>query len=237
MRTSEIYSPLGTLEFLDDGRRVVAIGAQLAILDEGGESTLIATLDQVDVRFNDSGVDDRGRLWTATMRTADAQEPCQLYRLLADGTLSATHIPVGAGNGIAWSPDATVMYFTDSSSGTVSRAAYDLDSGSATSVEVFLAFGKGIPDGLTVDTAGGLWVSLWGDARVNRFAPDGTLTDTVSLPSPFVTATAFGGDDFAELFITTARQGLDDDNSGDIFIVDTGYRGRSRPAVAWQDTQ
>ena len=67
---------------------------------------------------------------------------------------------------------------------------------------------EGLPDGLTVDADGHLWLALWGGACVRRYAPDGELEQVLELPTDLVTSVTFGGAGLAELFITTARDGL-----------------------------
>jgi L-arabinonolactonase len=53
-------------------------------------------------------------------------------------------------------------------------------------------------------------VALWGGAAVNQYRPDGTLKASVTLPVDRPTSCAFGGADGATLFVTTAREGLDE---------------------------
>lgn len=231
--TDTIVAPLGTLEFTASGDRVVTIGAELAHWGPGGELRTIARTNARGVRFNDSGVDAAGRLWTSTMPvTTDAQE-CELFRLTDAGALVPTGIPVGAGNGITWNKAGTVMYFSDSSAGTVNRADYALGTGIATNVGVFVSFEMGIPDGLLIDSDDGLWVALWGSGELRRFSPDGTLTDCVRVPTPYVTAAAFGGEGYTDMFITTARRENTDENAGGLFHIRSHFRGIPRPPVSW----
>jgi len=61
-----------------------------------------------------------------------------------------------------------------------------------------------MPDGLTVDSEGSVWVALWGGSEVRRYAPDGRLALTVDVPAANVTSCAFGGPDLRTLYITTA---------------------------------
>jgi sugar lactone lactonase YvrE len=75
---------------------------------------------------------------------------------------------------------------------------------------VDLSAEEGMPDGMTIDGEGLLWVAMWGGSTVLRCSPDGDVVQRLPLPCSQPTSCAFGGDDLATLFITTARYGLDD---------------------------
>jgi sugar lactone lactonase YvrE len=67
-----------------------------------------------------------------------------------------------------------------------------------------------VPDGLTVDAEGYVWVADNGGGALRRYAPSGVLDAVLPLPVSKPTSCAFGGDGLRELFITTARRGLSD---------------------------
>ena len=64
----------------------------------------------------------------------------------------------------------------------------------------------GVPDGLTVDSAGNVWVALNGAGRVRCLSPDGAVLHEVEIPARKVTACTLGGDDGRDLFVTTSRE-------------------------------
>ncbi len=64
-----------------------------------------------------------------------------------------------------------------------------------------------MPDGLTIDAEGGLWVALWSGGAVHRYL-HGLLDRVIELPVSQPTSCTFGGDDFDELFVTSASDGL-----------------------------
>jgi sugar lactone lactonase YvrE len=71
--------------------------------------------------------------------------------------------------------------------------------------------GQGVgPDGSAVDAEGFLWNCEWGGARIVRYAPNGAVDRVLPVPVDQPTSCAFGGDDLATLYITTARKGLSD---------------------------
>jgi xylono-1,5-lactonase len=83
----------------------------------------------------------------------------------------------------------------------------DLDDGAIANKRVFVQFGEedGLPDDMTVDRDGRLWVAHFGGARVRAFAPNGDIDAVVHVPAPNVTTCAFGGADDDTLFVSTSR--------------------------------
>jgi sugar lactone lactonase YvrE len=75
-------------------------------------------------------------------------------------------------------------------------------------------------------------VACWGGAAVRRFAPDGSLEGSVSLPTPNITSPVFGGPALDRLFVTSAREGLSaerlarDPDAGALFVCTPGVGGR-----------
>jgi sugar lactone lactonase YvrE len=70
------------------------------------------------------------------------------------------------------------MYLVDSGPRVIHAFAFDVGHGtiSAGRILVTVPGGAGAPDGMTVDTAGDLWVVIYGGGRVNRGCP--VLIDT-----------------------------------------------------------
>src|SRR5437868_5507682 len=137
-------------------------------------------------------------------------------------------------NGIGWSPDASTMYLNDSGTGCLYVFRFDGPSGAISDRRTLVHIDQPgvVPDGLTVDEEGGIWVALWNGAAVHRYAPDGTLLASVPLPVQRPTSCAFGGLDRDTLFVTSARTDLDDKaltrqpHAGKVFAIDgLGIRG------------
>jgi len=62
-----------------------------------------------------------------------------------------------------------------------------------------------MPDGMTTDSEGGVWVAVWGGGVIQRYDSAGRLTGVVRVPAANVTSCAFGGPDLDILYITTAE--------------------------------
>ncbi len=168
------------------------------------------------IRFNDAGVDPAGRVWVGSMHTGETEPLGELYRLdpLPDGSGTAVLTPVLTGvtvsNGLGWSPDGSRMYYADSPMRRIDVFDYDPAVGEASGRRVFadLSQADGMPDGLTVDADGYLWVAMWDGGVLRRIAPDGSLDGVLRMPVSRPTSCAFGGPGLAELYVTTARFGL-----------------------------
>jgi sugar lactone lactonase YvrE len=66
----------------------------------------------------------------------------------------------------------------------------------------------GVPDGLTVDLDGYVWVAMWDGGALRRFALNGAADAVVPVPVARPTSMAFGGAGMAELYVTTAANDL-----------------------------
>jgi sugar lactone lactonase YvrE len=101
----------------------------------------------------------------------------------------------------------------------------------------------GAPDGMTVDSAGDLWVAIYGAGQVHRYSPDGVLRHVLSVPAVQSTSCAFAGRRLNRLYVTTATEDWSDEQrrdepaSGLVYRFETGATGRPaamfRPDSAW----
>jgi len=185
-------------------------------------------------RFNDGKCDAAGRFWAGTMEDAEENVTGSLYRL--DSDLSVTRVldGVAISNGIAWEKDNQTMYFIDSPTKQVVAFDFDLETGRLDNKRTVVTIpdGEGIPDGMTIDSQGMLWVAQWGGYQVSRWNPNtGERIGAIKLPVGQVTSCVFGGEKLDELYITTASRGLDEDQlkeqpyAGGLFRVKTGVTG------------
>jgi len=165
-----------------------------------------------DTCINDGKTGPDGRLYFGTRDLAQRREMGGLYRLDDDLVARRLADRVTAGNGLDWSPDASVLYFVDSGDYLVWAFDFDSRDGSVSRQRVFarVAEPDGLPDGLTVDAAGGVWVAMFGGGRLHRYAPDGQLTEVIPVPVRYPTSCAFAGPGLDTLVVTTAYARIED---------------------------
>lgn len=135
------------------------------------------------------------------------------------------------GNGLGWTKDSKKMYFIDSQTYTVQEFDFDLEKGSISNGRIAVEVPKemGLPDGMTVDDDGMLWIALWGGGCVSRWNPKtGELLCKIEVPAKNVTACTFGGPDMNELYITTAKMDTDEEqypHAGGLFKIKLDITG------------
>jgi sugar lactone lactonase YvrE len=185
-------------------------------------------------RFNDGKCDAYGRFWAGTMNKLYDKEQGALYCLHTNMKVQKKLDKVGLSNGIAWSPDNQFMYYIDSITKNVCCFNYNIDTGEIKKPIDIISFpeGEGVPDGMTIDEEGMLWIAHWGGSKVTRWNPKtGKQINSLEVPALNVTSCIFGGKDLNELYITTARMGLNKEQlnyypfSGGLFRIKTDVKG------------
>lgn len=230
-----VGQPVGALVPRASGGFVLAVRDGFAVLPSfGAEPELLVPVERevVENRMNDGKCDPEGRFWASTMAFEATEGAGTLYRLDPDLSVEAKRSDLTIGNGLDWTEDGRTMYFIDSMTGGVDAFDFDVQAGEMSNRRraVEIPSDDGMPDGMTLDADGYLWVALWGGSAVRRYAPNGDVDTVVQLPVAQVTACTFGGADLDELYITTAAQGLSDTDAaaqpsaGGLFRVRPGER-------------
>jgi sugar lactone lactonase YvrE len=123
-----------------------------------------------------------------------------VYRLTPDGALRLVADDFALPNGLAFSPDESVLYIDDSAHKHI--RAFDVSAdGSLTRGRILLDMKSddpGVPDGLKVDVRGNVFCTGPGGVWVCR--PDGALLGRIALPE--LPANLAWGEDGSVLFLT-----------------------------------
>jgi sugar lactone lactonase YvrE len=235
-RVTAMPEEIGAIALRAGGGLVAALRSGFALIDEQGVAAPVFARPEAGIpenRFNDGKCDRAGRFWAASMHDREVGPTGQLWRL--DDMQRFTRMEGGfvIGNGLGWSPDNRVFYFTDSTTRRIFAYDFDLARGAIANRRVFATVpdDAGFPDGLCIDAEGHVWSAHWDGWRVTRYAPDGRIADVLRMPVPRPTSCVFGGAALGTLYVTTARIGLDGAAlaaaplSGSVLAVETNSRG------------
>lgn len=211
------------------GGAVLGIERGFALEDVDGTLTRLPPLwDDEQVRMNEGGCDPDGRFYCGSMAYDQRPGAATLYRLDPDGSTTAVVEGVTVSNGLEWSPDGARAYYDDTPTSRIDVFDYDPGRGLHGRRPFAVIPDGGLPDGLTVDEHGGVWVALADRGQVWHFTAAGVHDEVVEVPVGMATACTFGGPELDQLFITTSRENLPpgaDPLAGSLFRADVGVRG------------
>jgi sugar lactone lactonase YvrE len=215
------------------GGMVLATERGFALVSSAGAIEYLGDLwSDPAIRMNDGGCDPDGRFYCGSMAYDFTPRAGRLYRLDPDRSVRVVLEDVTISNGLAWSPDGATAYYADTPTQQLDAFDYSREHGlQARRPIARIDRQDGSPDGLVVDSEGGIWVALWGGGAVRHYSAQGVLLDVIELPVTQVTACTFGGEDLGDLYITTSREQVPDGaqpQAGAIF--------RARPGVTGQPT-
>jgi sugar lactone lactonase YvrE len=248
-RIHALGQSIGCVAPARSGRLVLAVRDGLATLDLFTDKTSDAFLEAPTLKFlaqpelhlpgnryNDGKCGPDGRFLAGSMEQAEEHNTGSFYSLSPDGTLKTLLTGLGISNGLAWSPDHKTLYHIDTPTHNVMAYDYDLTSGEIANgrLAVRVPDEFGWPDGMTSDTQGRLWVALWGGAGLTVWEPGtGQLLERIPIPAKNVSACVFGGPERNQLYVTSARKGLDEATlaeyplTGGLFRIETDVEGMS----------
>jgi sugar lactone lactonase YvrE len=240
----EIGEHIGAAVLRKEGGLVLALRSGFAFFDtESGEVDHFADPEPhlPGNRFNDGKCDPAGRFWAGTLAYDLEEGKGSLYCLNADLTFEKKVSGVTISNGLAWNKAEDTFYFIDTPTRQVAAFDYDADSGAIGNRRVVktLPDGYGYPDGMAIDEENCLWIALYAGAKVIRLNPEtGEITAEVHLSVPKPTSCAFGGENLNELYITTCREHMTEEEiekaplSGSLFKVKLPVSGLPVSAFA-----
>lgn len=169
---------------------IIGAGKRLLLINWDGVHTMaqivriLTELPFDGVRFNDAKTDSYGRLYLGTMISEETgnifdftKRVGSLYRYTMEEGLTELKTKVGLSNGIAFNEKANTFYYVDSYDLKVYQYMYNGKTGGITGEKVFTdltTYGTPktvVPDGLTIDYEGNVYVAMFGGSKILKFNP------------------------------------------------------------------
>lgn len=229
----EVGEMTGGFTVQTDGALLLfGVGGQVRRLHAGTLTTVIESIPgEEHNRFNDAIADPEGRVYSGTMPVSSASKSGRLYRIETDGRYTAVLDGIQLSNGMAFSPDLTTFYHTDSPARTITAFDYDRATGDLSNPRLFTRLPEehGVPDGMTVDAEGYIWSANWDGWRLVRYDPQGQVEREVRFPAKKVSSVIFGGDDISDIYATTAggdNRAENGEHAGGVYRLRLGISGR-----------
>ena len=230
----------------DDDHAMVMLVDGVYALDLTTSDVSVFTKPDTDPRnrCNEVRTDPWGGLWLGTMDNNIGPNgedvPVQrtggsVFCIRRDGYAKRILDDIIITNTFCWSPDGSRFYTADTKRRVIWSFAYDPDGPTLHDRKVFVEgdVAPGNPDGSSMDEEGCLWGARWGGGCFVRYTPQGKIDRTLELPAKQPSSCAFGGADRKTLYITTARQGLDDlapdALDGALFAIELEVAGTQMP--------
>ena len=238
-RLAKLDVPLGAVAPVAGTKEqwIAACGTGIAMLRVGGRLEWLERPEDgnpVKMRMNDACADPAGRFWAGSMAFDFTPDAGSLYRVDRDGTVTKVLDGITISNGPVFDAAGTTMYFTDTARGRIDRFHVDPESAALSERKLFVQMeaGRGYPDGMAVDEEDHVWVAMWGASEVRRYRPDGSLAETVRVPTRQPSSVCLMGSEEPRMFVTTAATGLDasDELAGALFAMPAAVRGRPADA-------
>ncbi len=215
--TTRIAMPevCGSLALCRSGTLLVAQRASVVRLDpETGAIAPFATMPEEPAhnRLNDGKVGPDGCYWVGSMDDRpDKQATGILWRVRPDGVVERRRDGMVVSNGLAWSPDGTRIWHSDSRRAVLDIAEFDPATGAIGDWRRVLQLDEatGRPDGAAMDAEGHYWSAGVSAGRINVIDAEGRILRHLPFPVPAPTMPCFAGPDLRTLFVTSLRAGKD----------------------------
>ena len=206
-------SEVCSLGIAESGKLILALRKEVGLFDpDSGDYRTLAGIeaDNADTRLNDGKVGPDGAFWVGTMDDTDrpVKEPiAALYRVDGSGKVERKIDGLIISNGLAFSPDGTLMFHSDSRGPWIDRWRFDKAAGAISERKrlAVLDDETGRPDGGATDAEGNYWSAGVSAARLNRFSSEGRLLESFPVPVAAPSMPCFGGPGLRRLFVTSLR--------------------------------
>ena len=161
-------------------------------------ATVTELSDIVPASLGDMVVDDLGRAYIGTQ----AREGGVIVRVDPDETVTVVAGDLDFPNGMVITPDGTLM--VAESVGRRLTAFAIGANGSLSERRIFADGFDGPPDGICLDTEGGVWVSMTLAHQFDRIVEGGAVTDRINIGDRTAIACTLGGPERRTLFMLSS---------------------------------
>jgi len=237
------YGAYGLIKNRDGALIVMGATGMHYVRNQQDIRPIISSFEGQSLFFNEAVADKQGRIYVGNV-IFDGTNFGRGKLFLIDTHGTATVVDnngIGLSNGLGISPDDRTLYYADSYDHVI--YAYDINpqTGLLSQRRVFATLDQdeGIPDGLTVDSKGGVWVAVWYGSEIIHYNSAGSIVDRIHLPVWQPSNVVFGGKQRRDLYITSgaapfrntslAPPGFDFDTpnpGGQLFRISTHVKGR-----------
>ena len=187
----------GLLLFMEKGA--------VKFLKDGNLSTILESIEgEEHSRFNDVIATPDGSVLCGTMPSGN--KPGSLYKLDRDRKISLMIEDAGISNGLGFSNNLGYAYHTNSTRRTITKYEFDSDTSRLGKGEIIVSTPDdgSVPDGLTVDSEDCIWSARWDGWALYRYNSLGGEIAKVIFEVRKVSCLTFGGDDYEDIFVTSA---------------------------------
>jgi gluconolactonase len=230
---------VGGIAFNRGGGLVVSGRGLILFNDQSGETRELFTQweGKPFSGINDIQPDESGSVYCGTLNfdplaAQPKPQPGSLFRVDPPNRATKLWDGIEVTNGMGFSPDRKLLYHCDSPTSAV--WVYDVAADrSVRDRRIFAKLPQGMPDGMAVDSQGGVWVAAVNLGEVMRFKGDGTLDRRIKIPAKMVTSLTFGGPDLQDLYVVTADNTDHPELKGTIFRMRSDIPGLAVPKAAF----
>lgn len=179
------------------------------------------------VRFNDGKCDRLGNFWAGTMDVGEKDPKGSLYVLYLNGEVHELLSGLTISNGLCWDYGEHMFYHIDTPTKAVRAFDFREDHPDIWNPRILvdLSGEAGVPDGMTIDSCGNIWIAHWGGSHLSVWNPGtGKKLGSIKLPAVNITSCSFDTEEDL-LAVTSAKldrkdSNLDSDLGGSLFILD-----------------
>lgn len=234
-RVVKVNKQIGFLAHINKHVFILGLQGELRVINLKSKKIIKSILIEKDIplnRINDGKTDPEGNLWFGTMDNPERSiKNGSLYCLDKKLILHKVDRNYFITNGPAFI-DSKNFYHTDSRAKTIYKIKIN-NKLEIIKKKIFKKFNPkdGSPDGMTLDQNKNLWVCHFGGGCISVFNSKGKKIHKIKFPAKNITNCVFGGKNFSELFVSSAKKGMNKSElkkyklSGSFFVVKTNTKG------------